>query len=652
MNKMGWVLFGLTLFVVLDVLYPFKKPAYHLKVGDIVKKDIIAPFDFPIFKDKQTLQKERDEAVFSTPPVLRLVRNEKEVSNFFKNIRYPGKRLEKLIKDIINKGIVFDKSRLPPSRGDMYEIVSAGKTKFEKKSDFYSYTEAKDTVLKICKKVFRDSLKVEKFFNQVNYLIQPNLLLDITKTEAKRTAARRSVPEEFGVIKKGEIIARAHDIVTEETYRKLRSFYIAQKKLSRPAQMHNFLSAQITFSILIFLLIFALYKRKKNIYIEWRHRFIFIIMVFFILLLARISPSPQFYYLIPLSAAAMVLTLEGGITVGFSFNIFVIIVLLIYNIAHTIFYIPIFMSGIIASVLVEDVKNRGEFFKIGLYISIFTGLFVLGVSINNGEGVLLSFSESLLGFANGIISILILFGLLSFFEKVFNISTNFTYLELANLNQPLLMQLSAKAPGTYHHSILVGNLAEAGAEAIGANSLLAKVGGYYHDIGKMERPEYFIENIDPQFNPHNDLPPKLSAAILRSHISFGVELGAKYKLPNEILKIIREHHGSTLMKPFFERAKEMYDNVKPEDYSYVGPPPSFKESCIIMLADSIEAGTRSLENTDEKTLKEFISKIFEMKLVGGQLINSGISIRDLKNLQDVFFGRIQGTFHTRPSYPK
>jgi len=258
------------------------------------------------------------------------------------------------------------------------------------------------------------------------------------------------------------------------------------------------------------------------------------------------------------------------------------------------------------------------------------------------------------GMLNGFLSPVLTIGLLPVFESIFGITTNITLLELSDLNHPLLRDLAIKAPGTYNHSIIVGSLAEAAAEAIGANSLLARVGSYYHDIGKMEKPEYFVENQLKGKNPHDKLSPSMSSLILASHIKEGCELADRYKLPRVIKDIIRQHHGRTVMSYFYHRAQERGDKeeVKTDRFQYPGPRPQTKEAAIVMLADSVEAATRSLPQKTSSRIKETIKEVVQSKLSQSELDESDLTLRDLNKISESFLPILLGIFHVRVEYPK
>ena len=240
-------------------------------------------------------------------------------------------------------------------------------------------------------------------------------------------------------------------------------------------------------------------------------------------------------------------------------------------------------------------------------------------------------------------------------EGSFNEVTTLKLLELSNPNNVLLKKLLMDAPGTYHHSMLVANLAEMASEEVGANSVVTRIGAYYHDIGKTQKPYFFGENQMGGDNPHNNLNPELSAKIIISHVKDGIELAKKYNLPSVIQDIIAEHHGTTLVKYFYYTVKnnsENPDEVKEEDFRYSGPIPSSKESGIIMLADSVEAAVRSIKEPNEDKIKEMVNNIINDKLSSGQLNNCNLTINDIEKIKKCFLTALNGIYHHRVEYPK
>jgi putative nucleotidyltransferase with HDIG domain len=259
------------------------------------------------------------------------------------------------------------------------------------------------------------------------------------------------------------------------------------------------------------------------------------------------------------------------------------------------------------------------------------------------------------GFVGGLLGSILTMAFIPVVESVFNYTTDIKLLELANLSHPVMQEMVVKAPGTYHHSLVVGSMCEAAAKEIGANALLAKVMAYYHDIGKMEHAQYFIENQRPNYNPHDHVSPYMSKTILVAHVKDGAEMAMHHKLGQPIVDGILQHHGTTLIPYFFNRAMEeaaaQGDTVDESDFRYPGPKPQFKEAGIVMLADSIEAAARSLDEPTTTRLQSIVKTIIQNKFTDGQLEDCNLTLRDLSFIEKSFNKILLGIYHHRIDYP-
>jgi putative nucleotidyltransferase with HDIG domain len=260
--------------------------------------------------------------------------------------------------------------------------------------------------------------------------------------------------------------------------------------------------------------------------------------------------------------------------------------------------------------------------------------------------------DVLAGVAGAAMSAFLAMIFLPLVEAVFRVPSDITLLELSDLNRPLLRRLMMEAPGTYHHSLLVGSLAEAAAEAIGANSLKARVCAYHHDIGKLTKPEYFTENEQGAVSRHAKLAPSISALVIKSHVTEGLELAAKEKLPPAVAAAIPEHHGTTIMAFFYAKALELDPTTPDHDYRYPGPKPQSKETAIVMMADSIEGASRSLQGPTPARLRGLVNKIVDQRLHEGQLDECGLSLADVARIREAFLQVLTGIFHVRVAYPE
>ncbi len=314
-------------------------------------------------------------------------------------------------------------------------------------------------------------------------------------------------------------------------------------------------------------------------------------------------------------------------------------------------YLYALASSLSALLLIKNAQSRGAFVRRGFFLSILQVLlsvFIYMLLQSTRQEFLRTIS---LAAGTGFLSALLVLGVLPIFERTLKTHSIFSLQELANLNSPLLKKLQASAGGTFSHSIVVANLADAAAQDIGADALLARVGAYYHDIGKMDQPHYFTEN-QAFYNKHDEIVPRLSAAVIRSHLKLGVEKARQAGLPEAVIEIIAEHHGNSVISYFFQEARKNENRVQSEDFAYPGQPPRSKESAIVMLADSVEAGVRSNKNYSLPRLEKRIQELIALKVEQGQLLEADLTLKELELIKAAFARVLAGQYHSRIEYPK
>jgi putative nucleotidyltransferase with HDIG domain len=312
------------------------------------------------------------------------------------------------------------------------------------------------------------------------------------------------------------------------------------------------------------------------------------------------------------------------------------------------------LSGLLAIYLVSKISRRTDLTRAGVITGLGLAYLCFSVSLAAGIGIKDVLLNSGWGLASGFFSAILTIGALAFLEPAFDITTDFRLIELSDPTQPILRELMMKAPGTYNHSIVTANLAEAAAEAVGANPLLVRVGSYYHDVGKIKRPFFFVENQLCNENPHDHTNPNLSYLIITAHVKEGVEIAKKYKLPSEIIDIIGQHHGTSVVTYFFHRAKERIgkEEVSESRFRYTGEKPRTKDAALVMLADSVEAAARTVHKPSPNRLEQLIKKILKTKLEDGQLDESLLTLRDLEKITKSFVQSITTIYHSRIEYPE
>ena len=483
----------------------------------------------------------------------------------------------------------------------------------------------------------------------INVLVKPNLFYDNEKTEEEQQEAAKNVTPV--VYKKNQTIVEEGKPITEAQIQALDELGLLNNS---KFNISLYLALAIMVIIVMYIQNRYLKKYYKDIYNNSSKLIMINIITIMTIVFARVFSiaSP---YLIPLACTPILLTLLLNYRISLVVSITNIILMAVavsFNIEIIILAI---VSVIVGATFLKKMQQRNDIVYSCIYIAILNGVMTLSISAlvtSNLKEILLDTAFILVGsLLSGILST----GLLPFFESMFDIVTNVKLLELSNPNNPLLKKLLMEAPGTYHHSVIVANLAEVATEAVGGNALLARIGAYYHDIGKTKKPYFFKENQLGKENPHDDITPELSKLLIISHVKDGLELAREYKLPKVIQDFIPTHHGKTLVKYFYLTAKnnaENPDDIKEEDYMYQVPKPKTKEQCILMLADSVEAAVRSISNPTKEKIENMVDNIVKDKLSSGQLDDSQLTISDVKKIKKCFLKTLNGIYHERIEYPK
>jgi len=388
--------------------------------------------------------------------------------------------------------------------------------------------------------------------------------------------------------------------------------------------------------------------------------FILILSLTRVLTIIRLGDQPEINaftgYLAPVAAGSMLIAILLENRLAYFLTMIMAIYVGMITEGNQLFYaITAFVGGTVGVFQVSRLSQTSDLAKSGLYIALVNIITIFTLSLIGGNVNLnLLFAAGIFGAINGILSAILMIGALPYLETAFSITSMIKLLELSNPTHPLLKQLLLMAPGTYHHSLMVANLAEAAAEPIGANPLLVRVGSYYHDIGKVKRTDYFVENQRGYENPHEKIAPALSALIITSHVREGVELAREARLPQVIIDFIEQHHGTSLAKYFYSRAleEEREGSISEENFRYEGPKPQSKEVALVMLADSVEAAVKSLQDPNPERIRNMVRRIIKDKLNDGQLENSDLTFKDLDTVAGSFCQMLEGIYHKRIEYPE
>lgn len=358
-------------------------------------------------------------------------------------------------------------------------------------------------------------------------------------------------------------------------------------------------------------------------------------------------------FALPVAAGAMLvsLLLDFHLALGFSFMVSILLGIAFQG--DPFISVFVFLGSIIGALKVIRCRKRSAVLKAGAFTALVNVLAIVCIDLYRGGLLTRGPADVVAGLLGAVLATMIVSVTLPFFESLFDIATDIKLLELMDPNQPLLKELVFKSPGTYHHSILIGNLAEAAAEAIGENPILARVGAYYHDIGKIHKPEYFIENQRPTENKHDKLAPSMSGLIISAHVKDGVELARQHRLPSSIIEIIQQHHGTSVISYFYQKAKDLkpITAIAEEDYRYPGPRPRTKVAAIVMLSDAVEAASRTLDDPTPQRLQALTSSIITRIFLDDQLVMCDLTLKDLREISKSFNFVLTGIYHHRIDYP-
>jgi len=656
------LLFFVSLFAVL--VTSLKPQKFDLVVGQRTPVDIYSPKDI---EDKFNTERLRQKATEVVEPIYKLnpgvhVEVKKDIQKFFLLVYKlhndeelkQGEKAEQLSsQNDLNIGIANVKTAITASLEDLKylesyinEIVSQNMNVGIDVEDLQIQKNSiKEYITNLNE--FNTDLK-ELAISIVYATIRPNKFLDEDATNGKIAIARENIDKV--TIRKGDSIIREGEIITFDRLELLRELGI----LTEESKVDFILYIGIAAIALVIELIIIGYMIVFNKdLLEKPGRLLMIYIIFMSTLIISKAIEGISIYLIPVAACSMLLSILVESRLALLVNLCLTILISIITGNNTIFMAMALVGGTVGAFSVVNTQQRSNIFISGIAVSIANMITIVGIGFINSSEVMQSLNFGFYGLLNGLFASIVTVGSLPLWESVFSVVTPLKLLELSNPNQPVLKRLLLEAPGTYQHSIIVGNLSESAADAIGSNSLLARAGAFYHDIGKIKRPYFFKENQLTSDNPHDKLKPSLSATIIIDHVRDGIELAKKHKLPVEIRDFIGQHHGNTLVAYFYHKAKtsENGNSVVEMNFRYGGPKPQTKETAIVMIADSVEAAVRSLSTPTHDKVESLIDKIIQDKLKDGQLDECDITLRDLDIIKKTFLKVILSIFHERIEYP-
>ncbi|MBN2812538.1 MAG: HDIG domain-containing protein [Bacteroidales bacterium] len=694
--------FVLTALLIVYFLPREGKFMFEYQKGGFWKhEDLTAPFNFPVYKSAAELDRERDSVLHNFRPVFnydqeiadqRIQELSEDFSSgwvnfsivrlkvpshdmYLKDKRYELNRqleseyrhyLVSLLRDIYRKGII-DLSPVEENgkvtypeitvvRGNLADIVQTG--------DFYTPKTAYEQVMEnwVNNLPEKHNLPFKKYEDFARtFEINKYLSINVTHDEVKSKNLRRSLVNSISltrnVVQEGQGIISRGEFISDTKYQVLESLRKEYERnlgfFERQLVIFGKFLLVLTTMLVIYLFLYSF--RKEVLGSFKRVLFILLSLVLMILIAGTaIKLNLITVYIVPF--ALLPIILKTFFDSRLALYVHIILVLLVG------FFVPngfefVFLNvlaGMVAIISLTDVYRRSNIVLTALSVIVTYSVTYFGIALVQ-EGRLSQINYSYFGWfgVNGLL-LLISYPLIYIFEKTFGFTSDATLLELSDTNQPLLRKLAELAPGTFQHSLQVANLAEDAVFHIGGNPLLVRAGALYHDIGKMDDPMYYIENQSNTINPHDNLSFEQSAAMIIGHVQKGVEMARKYKLPEAIVNFIRTHHGTTTVQYFYRSFLSKYPEaeVDVKRFSYPGPKPMSKETAIVMMADSVEAASRSLKNITAEAIEKLVDSIIAAQMTDGQYNDAQITFKDMTMVREVFKKRLQNIYHVRISYPQ
>lgn len=676
-----YLIFIVTAIIMYSILVTALVPKkYTLNVGDIAKVDIKAPREV---ENEGATETNKTKAVESVEKkTIKVPVKEKAIENIDKLFSTMGKlktselstnnNADSSEKTLLEKAKIASLKKSNPITNFTYENYQAlvnldikeanelEKFLKEKMTTLYDVTtinENKPEEIVMAQGIIATAFNNSNFPKDIreigmsiaNAEVCPNTIYDKKSTDVLVEEARKSVKPVM--IKKDQIIVKEGEPITAEEKALLESLGLLDNTSNFEWPLYTSLAALVC--LVILLQWFYLYKYHTEIFNDTKKLIMINLLSIIAILLARTLGIISLF-VIPLACVPMLMTILIDDEVAMALNILnciLISVAVSFNFEITILAV---LNSIVGVMILKKMQQRNDILYSAIYIAIINLMVYLSMGFLLSNSIIDVLKKAGLVYLASLISGVLTIGFLPFFESFFDIVTTVKLLELSNPNHPLLKRLLLEAPGSYHHSVLVANLAEVAAEVVGANSVLARTAAYYHDIGKIKRPYFFKENQLGNDNPHDRITPNLSTLIIISHVKDGLELAKEFKIPKVIQDIIRQHHGTTLVNYFYITMKNASDNpdeIKEEDFRYQGPNPESKEAAIIMLSDAVEAAVRSIPNPTKGKVEEMVNKLIKSRLNDGQLNNCDLTLKDLEKIRKAFLKALSGIYHERIEYP-
>ncbi|TAF45150.1 MAG: HDIG domain-containing protein [Sphingobacteriales bacterium] len=664
-----------TIAVITFILPKQPKFKYEFEKGKIwLHDDLVSPYNYPLLKKPEEVKADKESIKKSVLPIYRFNYKIKEIQLSHYQADFEAKWRQSNLQNPILKEKTFKAGLIFLNNAYQKGIIGLNK-KYQRNSQHYPIsilensheTEQSTATLLTVTSAF--SLASEQFttdntiesallLNLIKDHITPNVFYDEHFTEIIENKALENVSSTRGMIQKGELIIENGSSIDADMYKKLESLRIAYEKQAHVNgdQKLVIIGQGMLVSLIITLLMVFLFLFRKDIFADNRQISLILLVItgMLVFLSWAIKLKIPNLYFIPYCIVPIIIRILFDTRLAMNIHLLVVLVasFLLPN-SFEFAFLQI-TAGMVAIYSIKNLVRREQFLVSALLILLNYLVVFVGISLIR-EGTLDAiYWVNFLPFVFSVMLTLLAYPLIYLFEKLFGITSDITLMELTNTNNPLLRDLAFKAPGTFQHSLQVANLAEAAIYKIGGNTLLVRAGALYHDIGKTDNPQFFIENQNTGFNPHDSLSYEDSAQLIIQHVSKGIEMARKCNIPQMIIDFIKTHHGNTRVDYFYQsHLKNFPEKIVDENtFRYPGPIPFSKETAVLMMADSVEAASRSLKEPDATKINQLVDRIIDYKLAQNQLDDSNITLHDLETIKLIFKNMLMSIYHVRIDYSK
>ncbi len=661
--------------VIITMVLP-KQPKfkYEFEKGNIwLHEDLVSPYNYPLKKSIDEVNADRQSIKKSVLPIYHINEKVKEAqlaqfqADFeakWSNAKIDNPLIKaqtfnqgfKLLNQVYERGVIGLNKKYQPEDNDDYLISLISNNEEIQISTATLYDVPKAYIFVGSQLVATKGIVSNLLLSVIKDHITPNVIYDEHFTEKMEQQAVENVSTNRGMIQKGELIIANGSIIDEDVYQKLESLRISYEQNAHINGERKLVIAGhfLLVGLIITLLMVFLYLFRKDIFADNRKISLILLVVIGMLVFLSVAIKIQIanLYFIPYCIVPIIIRILFDTRLAMNIHLLVVLIASFFLPNSFEFAFLQITSGMVAIYSIKNLVKREQFLVSALLILLNYLTVFIGISLIR-EGTISSIHwMDFLAFVLSVMLTLLAYPLIYLFEKMFGITSDITLMELTNTNNKLLRDLAFKAPGTFQHSLQVANLAQEAIYKIGGDALLVRAGALYHDIGKTENPQFFIENQNSGFNPHDKLSYEESAQIIIRHVSKGVEMARKHHLPEMIVDFIRTHHGNTRVDYFYQSfLKNFPEKIVDENtFRYPGPIPFSKETAVLMMADSVEAASRSLKQPDAKSISDLVERIIDYKLSQDQLDDSNITLHDLETIKLIFKNMLMSIYHVRIDY--